>query len=175
VPTIHTDRLTLRAHRLDDFEPLAVMRTEPDFYRYLGGEPISHEDSWRRMMATVGHWVLHSYGFWLVEEAASGEVVGEVGFSDFRRDMQPSLQGTVEAGWALAPRFHGQGYGGEAMSAALQWAVTALPGFAITCIISPDNVASLALASRLGFTERCRTTYKDEPVLLMDWLPPVAD
>jgi|SRR5580658_7697473 hypothetical protein len=39
------------------------------------------------------------------------------------------------------------------------------------CMIHPANVPSLAVASRIGFREFGRSTYKDRPVILMakDW------
>lgn len=32
------------------------------------------------------------YGFWAVEEKATGRFIGEAGFHDLKRDIQPSLE-----------------------------------------------------------------------------------
>jgi RimJ/RimL family protein N-acetyltransferase len=60
----------------------------------------------RRLLRYVGHWAVLGFGYWVVEEKASGEFVGETGFADYRREMKPSLDGAPEIGWVLTPRFH---------------------------------------------------------------------
>jgi RimJ/RimL family protein N-acetyltransferase len=37
----------------------------------------------------------------------------------------------------------------------------------VVCIIDPDNTASLKLASKMGFLEVARTTYREAPTVLM--------
>jgi hypothetical protein len=33
----------------------------------------------------IGHWALMGFGYWVIEEKATGEFVGDVGFADFKR------------------------------------------------------------------------------------------
>ena len=61
------------------------------------------------------------FGHWAVEEKASGDFIGDLGFADFKRDIQPSIQGLPELGWVLASRAHGKGYATEAVRAAIAW------------------------------------------------------
>ena len=37
-PPIDTDRLTLRAHRIEDFEDMCAMWTDPEVVRFIGGK-----------------------------------------------------------------------------------------------------------------------------------------
>ncbi|SMB99642.1 GCN5-related N-acetyltransferase [Hymenobacter roseosalivarius DSM 11622] len=144
------------------------MHTDPVFYRFLGNKSFSHEDVWRRLLSQLGHWAMLGYGSWAIEEKATGHYLGSVGFFDFQRDLTPSLSGTPEAGWVLTPRVHGRGYASQALQAALDWADAHLRAERITCLIDPDNVASLRLAGKFGFQEFARTTYQEGPIVLLE-------
>jgi RimJ/RimL family protein N-acetyltransferase len=38
----------------------------------------------------------------------------------------------------------------------------------MTCIIHPDNAASVHIAERLGFRERARSTYHGAPTIIFE-------
>ncbi len=61
------------------------------------------------MLRYGGLWNLLGFGYWAVEEKASGRFVGDVGFGMFQREIVPSYGEAPEAGWVLAPWCHGQG------------------------------------------------------------------
>ena len=174
VPRLETPDLLLRGHLLQDLPEFAAMGTEPAYYRYLGGKPLDEESCWRRMLTQHGHWALLGYGYWAVEEKATGRFVGSVGFADLQRDLAPSLKGLPEAGWVLAPRVHGRGYASQAVQAALAWADHHLAAPRLACIIDPGNEASLRLAHKFGFREFARAPYYGEPVVLLERLAPAA-
>jgi RimJ/RimL family protein N-acetyltransferase len=48
------------------------------------------------LLRYVGHWSLLGFGYWILEERATGEFVGEVGFSDYKRDVEPALGAVPE-------------------------------------------------------------------------------
>lgn len=168
VPELDTPRLRLRGYRLDDFEPWLAMSQEPDFYRYLGLGPIPEEDAWHRLLRSAGHWTLLGYGFWAVEEKASGRFVGTVGFGNLRRALEPAIGEAPEIGWLLAPSVHGRGYASEAVAAALHWGEAFFGPVRTVCLIHPDNAASLAVAAKFGYREYARTTYKSGPGVLLE-------
>lgn len=167
IPTLTTARLTLAAPQLSDFDESAAMWMEPEVYRYVGGRAATREESWSRLMRARGLWALLGYGYWAVRETATGRYVGEVGFADFHRDMEPVFEGQPEMGWVLAGWSHGQGFGTEAVTAALEWIARARTEPPVVCIIHAGNTASLALAAKMKFVERARTTYKDVPTVLL--------
>jgi RimJ/RimL family protein N-acetyltransferase len=171
VPVIETERLRLRGHRPEDFGDCAAMWADPVVTRYIGGKPLSEEDVWARTLRYVGHWAWLGFGYWLVEEKATGSFAGELGFSDWKREIEPSLSGVPELGWVLATRAHGKGYATEAVRAAIAWGdaniQTAQPALGRTvCIIHPEHVRSIRVAEKCGFKEVQRTTYKAEPAIL---------
>jgi RimJ/RimL family protein N-acetyltransferase len=165
---LDTPDLVLRGPLPGDLEAAAAMHTDPACYRFLGGKPFAREDVWRRLLSQLGHWAMLGYGSWAIEEKATGHYLGSVGFFDVQRELTPSISGTPEAGWVLTPRVHGRGYASQALQAALAWADGHLCAERITCIIDPDNVASLRLAAKFGFQEVARTTYHDAPIVLLE-------
>jgi RimJ/RimL family protein N-acetyltransferase len=171
VPVIETERLRLRGHRPEDFPDCAAMWADPDVARYVGGKPLTEEDVWSRTLRCVGHWAWRGFGYWVMEEKSTGSFAGEMGFSDWKREIAPSLKGVPEMGWVLARRVHGQGYATEAVRAAIAWGDANIKperkdlGKAV-CIIHPEHARSIRVAEKCGFREVLRTSYKDEPTIL---------
>ncbi len=142
VPVIETQRLRLRGHRPEDFADCAAMWGDPVVTRYIGGKPLSEEEAWGRTLRGVGHWAWLGFGYWVVEEKATGSFAG-----------------------------HGKGYATEAVRAALAWgdenikrADSALGR--TVCIIHPEHTRSIRVAEKCGFKELLRTTCKGEPTIL---------
>lgn len=168
IPTLETDRLILRAHCASDFEAYAQMWADPAVVRYISPQPLSREGSWGRMLRQAGVWQMLGFGFFAIEEKASGRFIGEAGFHDLHRDLLPTTEGTLEAGWGVIPETQGKGLAREAMLAAIAWADGQFPGQRMTCIIDPDNQPSITLATRLGFVELARTTYHGGPITVFE-------
>ncbi|TAL74763.1 MAG: N-acetyltransferase [Rhodanobacter sp.] len=166
VPLLETARLRLRAHIPEDLPAADAMWSAPDTVRHIGGRVFSREENWRRLLQYRGLWALLGYGYWAVEERAGGCYVGDVGFGDFARAIEPSLSGMLEAGWVLAPAMRGKGYATEAVNAALAWAGGNQPGRRIVAVISPANQASIHVAEKTGFRRWRSTTYLDAPALV---------
>lgn len=165
-PLIETARLRLRAHCPADHAACASVWSDPEVMRYLGGRPFNGEEVWRRMLLYAGLWSVLGYGYWAVEEKATGQYIGDIGFADFRRGLQPSLDGMLEFGWALGKQAQGKGYASEAVAALTAWGTTHFPGRRITCIIAPDNPASIRVAEKAGFRLWQESTYHDKPTLV---------
>ena len=164
-PDIETARLVLRPHRLDDFHALAAMWRAPDVVRYISGKPSTNEQSFSRLLRYAGHWALLSFGYWAIEDRESGEFAGEAGFAESHREIEPSLDGMPELGWIVAPRWQNKGYATEAVRACLTWGAQHFPASSkFSCIITPDNIASIRVAEKCGFALLQCTTYQGDPV-----------
>ncbi len=166
IPTVETARLTLRGHRLEDFAACAAMWADPAVTRHIGGKPLTEEESWARLHRYAGHWALLGFGYWVVEEKASGKFAGEVGFADLKRGLDGALKDAPEIGWVLAPEFHGRGYATEAVRAAIAWGDRHFGSVQTICIIAPENRASMRVAEKCGYRELRRTTYKNQPIVV---------
>src|SRR4051812_39813343 len=106
-PIIESARLRLRGHALADFAATAAMWAHPEVTRFIGNKPSTESQSWSRFLTYIGHWTLNGFGYWLVEEKIGGAFVGEVGFADFKREIEPPITGLPEAGWVLSPAMQG--------------------------------------------------------------------
>ncbi|PSH67364.1 MULTISPECIES: GNAT family N-acetyltransferase [Phyllobacterium] len=168
IPTLETDRLILRPHRREDFEAVHAMWQHPAIYTQITGKPSTREQSWARLLRYAGLWPLIGYGFWAMEDKATGRFVGELGFADFQREINPPFGDAPEMGWVLAPEIHGKGYGSEALASVVEWGDTFFKQDRALCIISPENAASLRVAEKNGFSKVLETTYTDEPVILLE-------
>jgi RimJ/RimL family protein N-acetyltransferase len=168
IPVIETARLRLRGHSPADLTAFLAMFQEPQFYQHLTGHPLPEEEVWTKMLRHLGVWYLYGYGFWAVEEKATGHFVGAVGFGEWQRNITPSLKGFPEVGWVLAPHTHGQGYAAEAAQAALAWGDVNLPVARTVCIVDVANLPSLRLAAKCGYQEIDRILYKSIPVVLLE-------
>ncbi|HLT92582.1 MAG TPA: GNAT family N-acetyltransferase [Woeseiaceae bacterium] len=144
---IETEHLLLR--RVDperDFEPWARAMADERVVRGLGTAPMGRALAWRHMASIVGHWAIRGYGFFSVEEKASGAWVGRVG------PWFPEGWPAPEIGWTLAPEHWGKGYATEAARAALDYAFRTLGWSSVVHVMLPDNARSIAVAERLGST-----------------------
>ncbi|MBU8542338.1 MULTISPECIES: GNAT family N-acetyltransferase [Roseomonadaceae] len=162
IPVLETARLRLRPHSVEDFEALATIWADPEVTRHIGGRPFTREESWARMLRYAGLWRLLGFGYWAVEDRATGRFLGDVGFADFQRAMDPPAPHLPEIGWVLAPEAHGRGLATEAAAAALEWL-----GRDCFCIIAPEHAASLRVAAKLGFGETGLADYRDSQVKVL--------
>ena len=166
-PRLETERLILREFTRDDLDALAATLGDIEVVRHLTGEPINREDSLRRLFMAVGQWPVTGLGTWAAEQKSDGRLIGHVGFFDMERDMVPSLIGLPEMGWIFDTSVHGQGIAREACEAALDWLDASHGPVAVPAIISPDNIASLKLAGKLGFVREADGIYKGEPIAVV--------
>ena len=140
VPVLRTERLTLRAPTLADWPAYR------DFYAsdraaILGG-PRETWAAWTLFASDLGHWHLHGFGWWTIDDGA-----GPAGICGVHH---PPNHAEAELGWSLWDRALGRGYATEAAAAARDWWRGRAPGGALVSYIDAGNAASQAVARRLG-------------------------
>jgi RimJ/RimL family protein N-acetyltransferase len=165
-----SERLTLDLPTVADFDECAAMYSDAGVVRYIGGRPFTREESWARLLRHVGHWQLMGFGFWVVRERIGGRYVGEVGFAEFRRDLEPGFEGTPEMGWVLSPDAQGKGYAAEAANAGLGWFDRQIGKGRTVCMIDPENAASLRVAAKCSYSAFATSMYRNSPVILLERL-----
>jgi RimJ/RimL family protein N-acetyltransferase len=147
-PVLETPRLILRGPEARDLEPQIKFLTDPVRSEGFGGYDNPHE-AWRWCMLSVGHWHLHGYGYFTIEDRATGQAAGICGI------WNPSGWPEPEIGWVVFEGYEGKGIAYEAAVCVRDWAYSALGMTTLTSAIVPSNTRSIALAERMGAWFEC--------------------
>ena len=147
IVSIETDRLLLRPIQLEDFDAYAEFVRDPDAARFVGG-PQVRSAAWRSFMTLAGAWHLQGVSMFSVLLKDSGEWIGRVG------PWFPEGWPGTEVGWGIVPQQWGKGFATEAARATMDWAFEELGWDEVIHTIDPENVASIAVARKLGAQNR---------------------
>ena len=144
-PGIVTDRLVLRAPRLEDWPVLEPIWTT-DRAVHIGG-PMEAEDGWLDFNQMVASWLLRGFGPLTVTLKETGAVLGIVSLDHEWGDPKPEL------GWLLTEEAEGRGYAEEAARAISQWAVAELGRDGVEIYLDRDHEKSVRIARAIGAVE----------------------
>ncbi len=142
LPEIETERLRLRAPRIEDFPAYAEIVEGPSG-RFVTDDP-SRDGAWFDFTQMVATWMLRGHGLWTVERRAGGEPIGFVLLGFEPGDHEPEL------GYLFRASAQGQGFATEAAIAARGHAFDALGWSTLVSTVDPENHRSRDLARRLG-------------------------
>ena len=159
-PELETERLRFRMFRESDFPTYERWCANMDIMRYLGGKTFDRVQAWRHMAYLIGHWAMRGYGYYAVEEKATGALIGRVGYTD-----HPGWP-AFELGWTIIPEFQRRGYAIEAARMLLTYAFETLDRPHVISLIHPDNAPSIRVAEKLGETVEGKTEVLTMPVLV---------
>ncbi|MGI3170088.1 GNAT family N-acetyltransferase [Pseudooceanicola sp. C21-150M6] len=160
VPVIETERLILRGPKGSDFENFAAFRKDPERTKFIGGPDASDFHVWQAFTRGIGHWMWHGYGFWTLEDRATGQNIGGVGIVHHLGWSEP------EIGWNVYLGSEGKGYVAEAARAIRPFAYKTWGIGPLISHIHPENMRSRAVAERLGATVEQEIQLLGEPCLI---------
>ncbi|MES5043653.1 GNAT family protein [Rhizobium nepotum] len=158
-PHVITDEALYRAFWSADVHPIEGVRSIA---------PLDPELAFARLLRFIGHWSAFGFGPFVVEEASTGRIVGEVGFAHMRRGNGTDFDGVPEAMWKIDAELTGKGVATEAVATATEWFDGSGISQRTVCMIDPLNTPSLAIAARFGFRPFRDTTFRDSPVRLFE-------
>jgi RimJ/RimL family protein N-acetyltransferase len=142
IPTLTTERLTLRAPRLEDYPAFEAHFTSPRSIHEDG--PLNRTGAWKEFATAAAGWTLRGYGSLSIEDRATGAYRGEVGIYHLATYPEP------EIGWLVVPEAEGKGIAYEAALALRGWAYANLGWTTLVSYIGDKNTRSRRLAERLG-------------------------
>ena len=144
IPTLTTERLTLRAPGEGDFAAYARAS------RFYGG-PLRADAAWGRLAQDLGHWALKGHGVWALESRRDGRTIGGCGLCWPRSELT----------WWLTPEARGAGYATEASRAAIAFGYDGLGWDLVETHMLDDNAPARRLVVRLGGEAIARETFPD--------------
>lgn len=148
-PLIRTNRLVLRAHRLEDAAQWHAIVNDPLTREFLNWPRRDEDASRRHLEHRTRHTKLwQADDFIALAMELDGVLIGDVSMH-LRSTDGPTR--SAEIGWLLDSRYSGEGYATEATAAMLALAFEVLEAQWVTAIILKGNDRSVALAERLGF------------------------
>lgn len=121
------------------------MMADPLAARFIGGVA-ERAVVWRQLCAMAGAWSIAGCSMFSVVEKSTGRWIGRLG------PWTPADWPGTEVGWALAREAWGKGLATEGAAAAMDYAVDVLGWSEIIHCVDPENLASAAVARRLGST-----------------------
>lgn len=140
IPTLHTDRLTLRPYRRDDFDAYAACLASPRAVHMDG--PLDRDTAWTWFTNDIAAWALYGFGSLAIE--IDGALAGIAGL------VHPPHFPEPECGWFLYDGFAGRGIATEAGRAILDHTFATTPLDTIVSYIGAQNAGSVRVADKLG-------------------------
>ncbi|HMQ61508.1 MAG TPA: GNAT family N-acetyltransferase [Flavilitoribacter sp.] len=163
-----TDRLTLRRLTTGDAPFMLALHTSPDWLKYIGDRGVRNEDDARQYIenGALISYEKYGYGPYAIQLIDDENVLGVCGL--FKRDNleDPDL------GFSFLPEHTGKGYGFEASSALMAYAVQNWQIKRLLAITVPYNQPSIGLLQKLGFRLERTTRLADdaEELLVYGWM-----
>lgn len=154
--SIESARIRLRTAKDEDWAGLHEYYSDAECTTYTTLRPLSEDDT-RHMVGSIGrHWKRKSYGPYVLEEKATGAVLGLAGLWYPKEWPEPEIK------WALARRHWGKGYAGEAARAVQAMAAHHLPELRLISLIHFKNQASIRVALAVGATLERKMDFRGE-------------
>ena len=154
IPTIHTQRLTLRPFTLADIQPLHRILSEPDILGYFPPtDPPDVERVRKIIQHQIDHWEEHNLGWWAVVPKEGAELIGWNGLQFLTET------GETEVAYLLSKPYWGQGYATEAARAAIKYGFETLNLGQIIGLTHPENKASQNVLKKCGMGYTGRKEY----------------
>jgi RimJ/RimL family protein N-acetyltransferase len=143
-----TERLLLRPYRDEDRPAFAEINADPEVMKYLGGVPLTREQSDAITEGVNSTFDAHGIGFLAIERRSDGALLGACGLMRHTAWYPDDL----EIGWRLGRRYWGHGYATEAATSWLTHAFAERSEPRVISITDTPNVNSIAVMKRLGMT-----------------------
>jgi RimJ/RimL family protein N-acetyltransferase len=156
---LETERLVLRKVTENDAALQHRALNTPAVMAHLGGVKELHEIEAKHAKTMALH-ARDGFGFMMMIEKASGELVGHAGIKRVDNEHAPNI-GDHEIGWLLREDRWRRGYAYEAMRAVIDWAFGPIGAPHVVALTSEANIGSWRLMEKLGMVRREDLDFED--------------
>ena len=148
IPTLYTERLSLRAMHPIDAEDMFDYAKRPEVTKYLLWREHESISFTRDYLIYIGRrYALGDFYDWAIIDRESRKMIGTCGFTKI-----DTANNSAEIGYVLNPDFHRRGFGSEAVKRILKFGFEELKLNRIEARFMQGNEASLALMRSVGMT-----------------------
>ena len=155
-----TARLRLREWGNGDRDDFYAIMNTPSVMAHLGG--VQTPEGWGAAYQRIAGFTRDfGHTFWIVEDRASGEILGFCGLKRVNAPGTHDLTGQMEIGWRLRESAWGKGIAREAAIASLDLAFSRFAAPHVIAITTAGNLASQRLMERLGMARRADLDFTD--------------
>jgi RimJ/RimL family protein N-acetyltransferase len=158
-PVLVTPRLVLRQIGEDDLDPHMALLNTPAVMQHLGGVQPREVIAAKHAAARAG-FAREGFGFMLMIEQASGEIVGHCGLRRVAHPLAPN-PADHEIGWIVREDRWRRGYAHEAMRAVVDWGFAAIGAPQLVALTCEANIGSWRLMEKLGMERRRDLDFHD--------------
>jgi len=146
---LETERLILRHLDIGDLEALFSLYSDPQTRKYFPKGTLSLDETREELEWFLkGHPESPELGLWATIERRSGAFLGRCGLLPWTIDGKPE----VELAYLIDRSRWGEGLATEAARGIVKYSRSRLGLTRLICLIMPGNVASIAVATKIGMT-----------------------
>jgi RimJ/RimL family protein N-acetyltransferase len=145
---LNTNRLALRQLTPDDADFIIGLVNSPGWLQFIGDKNVRTKEQAIGYLETgpFKSYQQHGFGLYLVERKEDGATMGVCGL------LKREYLEAPDIGYAFLSDFHGKGYALEAVNATLNYAKTVLNINKVCAITLPENVHSIKVLEKAGFS-----------------------
>lgn len=148
IPSLRTERLTMRALRELDAEDMFEYAKNPEVTKYLLWREHKSLAFTKEYLAYIeSRYALGDFYDWAITLTDSGKMIGTCGFTKI-----DTVNNQAEIGYVLNPAYHHMGIAVEAAGAVMKFGFDTLALHRIEAKFMEGNDASRAVMERLGMT-----------------------
>lgn len=142
IPTLTTERLVLRAPRIEDFPAYRAFLASPRSKGVDG--PLDLKGAWAYFTHDAALWHLVGHGSLMMDRRDTGVLAGSISVNG------GPMFDEVELGWMVYDGHTNQGLATEAAAAVRDWALGPRDLPTLVSYVGIDNAASRRVAEKLG-------------------------
>ena len=145
---LETDRCLLRETWIPDLDSFYEIYSDPSITTYMEdlmerSEEEKYTENYRDLIYEI-----YGHGIWTVVLKETGEIIGRAGLDERAGYDRPEL------GFVIGTKWHRKGFAEEVCRGILKWA-SENDIDEVMSITEPENIASVNLLKKLGFTKSC--------------------
>jgi len=148
IEILKTNRCNIREIDINDLDRLYEIYSDPETSQFTETLFEDREEELAYIESYIENiYSFYGFGMWIAEDRETGKIIGRAGL-EYKEDMP----GALELGYIICKTHRKKGYAYEICSAIIDYAYNNLEYAQIYSVIHPENKASIALCSKLGFS-----------------------